>query len=246
MPKFIDMTGWIMAEHGVPDSRLKVIKRVDDYISPQGVHQVQWLCECSCKEHNKTVVGSVQLRNGNTKSCGCLASELTKQRNFKGNKADLSGEYGVLWTTNTNEEVYFDLCYAEKILEYTWANDGHGYPTTSIDGKNIRMHTFLGYKGHDHIDRNKNNNRVENLRPCSQHENAMNQSKQQNTSSQYIGIYYAKDRGQWRAHICLNNKTINLGSYATEKEALIARLKAEKDYFGDFAPQRDLFSKYKI
>ena len=27
MGKFIDMTGWVMAEHGVPDSRLTVIEQ---------------------------------------------------------------------------------------------------------------------------------------------------------------------------------------------------------------------------
>lgn len=27
-----DMTGWIMSEHGVPDSKIKVIKQTEDYI----------------------------------------------------------------------------------------------------------------------------------------------------------------------------------------------------------------------
>lgn len=31
-----DMTGWVMAEHGVPDSRLTVIKEVEPYISANG------------------------------------------------------------------------------------------------------------------------------------------------------------------------------------------------------------------
>ena len=31
-----DMSGWIMSEHGVPDSRLKVIKQVEDYVYPSG------------------------------------------------------------------------------------------------------------------------------------------------------------------------------------------------------------------
>lgn len=38
----------------------------------------------------------------------------------------------------------------------------------------------------------------------------------------------------------------NLGRYSTEEEALIVRLKAEKKYFGEFAPQRDLFEQYDI
>lgn len=35
----IDMTGWKMWEHGVPDSRLTVLCRIDDYISPSGNHK---------------------------------------------------------------------------------------------------------------------------------------------------------------------------------------------------------------
>lgn len=30
--KKIDMTGWVMKEHGVPDSRLSVIKEVELYV----------------------------------------------------------------------------------------------------------------------------------------------------------------------------------------------------------------------
>ena len=75
MGKFIDMTGWVMSEHGVPDSRLTVIKRVEDYIQPCGISKAQWLCECSCPAHNKVVVGGAELRSGNTKSCGCIHQE---------------------------------------------------------------------------------------------------------------------------------------------------------------------------
>ena len=32
MSKFIDMTEWIMSEHGVPDSKLTVVGRADDMI----------------------------------------------------------------------------------------------------------------------------------------------------------------------------------------------------------------------
>lgn len=36
MSKVIDRTNWVMAEHGVPDSRLTVIKRVEDRIYSNG------------------------------------------------------------------------------------------------------------------------------------------------------------------------------------------------------------------
>ena len=46
-----DMTGWVMAEHGVPDSRWIVIEQAEDYITPSGHHVAQWLCECNCEKH---------------------------------------------------------------------------------------------------------------------------------------------------------------------------------------------------
>ena len=46
-----NMTGWVMSEHGVPDSRLTVIQQTEDYIRPDGRHEARWLCECSCKEN---------------------------------------------------------------------------------------------------------------------------------------------------------------------------------------------------
>ena len=48
MPKKIDMTGWIMKEHGVPDSLLTVIKEVEPHITSGGNKQTQYLCKCNC------------------------------------------------------------------------------------------------------------------------------------------------------------------------------------------------------
>lgn len=46
--------------------KLKVLRRVH----PKKNGQTAWLCQCSCG--NKTVVGIGVLKNGNTRSCGCL------------------------------------------------------------------------------------------------------------------------------------------------------------------------------
>ena len=46
-----DMTGWIMSEHGVSDSRLTVIEQVEDHVyadkQNKEHHYAQWLCECN-------------------------------------------------------------------------------------------------------------------------------------------------------------------------------------------------------
>ena len=39
-----------------------------------------WLCQCDCGR--QVVVSGANLRNGLSKSCGCVSSELTAQRNF--------------------------------------------------------------------------------------------------------------------------------------------------------------------
>ena len=44
----IDMTGWIMSEHGVADSRLTVLCQSEDHITPRGQRRAMWLCECEC------------------------------------------------------------------------------------------------------------------------------------------------------------------------------------------------------
>lgn len=86
---YIDMTGWKMYEHGIPDSRWKVLKEAG--ISNNG--QKQWLCECSCENHTQKIIEGGELRRGKTKSCGCYRSELMKSTK----KKDLTGQrYGEL------------------------------------------------------------------------------------------------------------------------------------------------------
>mgnify|MGYP001128969241 CR=1 FL=1 len=65
MGKFIDMTGWVMSEHGVPESRLTVIKRIGSTKD----HRALWECQCQCG--NITMVDTHSLTSGNVKSCGC-------------------------------------------------------------------------------------------------------------------------------------------------------------------------------
>ena len=98
--------------------RLTVLKQAEDYITPKGVCNAQWICECSCKEHNKIVVQGNNLKSGHTQSCGCLRSESLFDTRKKYNDYDLTGEFGVGWTKNTNKEFYFDLEDYDLIKNY--------------------------------------------------------------------------------------------------------------------------------
>ena len=170
---------------------LTVICQVDDYIAPNGTHSSQWLCECSCAQHTNIIVAGNNLSSGHTKSCGCL-KKCNNQILKKENKKDLSGKYGIIWSSNTNEEIYFDLEDADRILKHCWYIDSIGYTTTSINRTNVRMHVFLGFKWHDHHNKNKLDNRKESLVHCSSQENVRNSSVNKNNTSGITGVYFDK------------------------------------------------------
>lgn len=70
MSKYKDITGRRFG-------RLTVIKRVEN----DKLGNAQWLCACDCG--NKTIARGVALRQGKTKSCGCLLSETSSERMTK-------------------------------------------------------------------------------------------------------------------------------------------------------------------
>ena len=73
---FIDMVGWKMWEHGVPESRL-IVSEYAGTINGKSM----WRCICSCEDKNEIVAAGSNIRNGNTLSCGCVHREKTKKIN---------------------------------------------------------------------------------------------------------------------------------------------------------------------
>ena len=73
----------------------------------------------------------------------------------------------------------------------------------------------------DHIDRNKLNNDLENLRWVTRSQN--------NRNKECKGYNWHKQTKKWRAQYTLNNKKIHIGSFEKEEEARNAYLNAIKD-----------------
>lgn len=254
MSKFIDMTGWIMSEHGVPDSKLTVVGRAEDYIrKDNGGKIVRWWCRCNCGNQELVLAFGQDLRRGHTLSCGCTREERIYASIKKYNRYDLSGEYGVGWTTNTDREFYFDLEDFDKIKDYCWVTGVSGTGYTSLvtydneSKKMIKMAWLFGCKSYDHIDRNPLNNRKNNLRPATRSENSRNSSLSRRNTSGVIGVSWIKDRQKWLSQIGFDNTNHRIGSFTAKEDAIKARLEAELKYFGpEFAPQRHLFEQYGI
>jgi hypothetical protein len=249
------MKGWKMWEHGVPDSRLIVVEQAEDYIQPDGTHEAMWICNCLCGTNN-VLVRQRHLKHGKIKSCGCYKNELTIQRNkeWHCNVYDLSGEYGIGWTSNTNEKFYFDLKYYEQIKDICWYEVKGRTPngTNYLKGfdpktqKCISFHIFIGYRGYDHIDRNELNNLEINLRECTIQENNCNKSLSCRNTSGVTGVSWNKNSQKWCATLKYKG-VYKLRQYFDNKDdAIKARLFAEAKYFGEFAPQQHLYEKYSI
>ena len=87
----------------------------------------------------------------------------------------------------------------------------------------------------DHIDRNKLNNHLSNLRWCTRKENNQNMSKRKNTSSVYKGVSFDKPLNKWKAGIRNNGQLIHLGYFSDESEAGLAYDRKASELFREFA-----------
>ena len=171
----------------------------------------------------------------------------------KFNRFDLTGECGIGWTSNTNEEFYFDLEDYDKIKDICWFVHITNYGYRKLEGVDMKSGRVVGFtsvigcKNYDHKDRNTFNNRKENLRQATQSQNARNQSLPINNTSGVIGVGWHKRKQQWQARIHDKpNHRKTLGYFNNKEDAIIARLVAEKAYYGEFAPQKHLFEQYGI
>ena len=86
----------------------------------------------------------------------------------------------------------------------------------------------------DHRDRNKLNNKLENLRLATRTQNNGNRDTTYGTS-QFKGVYFDKQTGKWRAEIRYQKKRKRLGRFLNELDAAKAYDRAAKELFGEFA-----------
>lgn len=85
----------------------------------------------------------------------------------------------------------------------------------------------------DHINRDRLDNTIANLRIVNRQINNLNRGLNKNNSSGYKGVAYHKQRKKWRAYIMIDYKQKSLGLYKTKEEAYEVRRKAEKSILKD-------------
>ena len=110
------------------------------------------------------------------------------------------------------------------------STDTAGYAIVTIDGASQKVHRMIWIYHNgaiedkyiiDHKDRNKSNNKIENLRKVTKQENSFNSNAK--------GYYYHKKLKKWRAMIGIDGVRKSLGCFETEAEAKVAYQNAKKE-----------------
>ncbi len=86
----------------------------------------------------------------------------------------------------------------------------------------------------DHIDGDRSNNNVSNLRWATHSENLTNSKISNKNTSGVKGVSFDTTRQKWRADIRIDGKNIKIGRYSTLEDAKIARYDKAVRTFGEF------------
>ena len=119
--------------------------------------------------------------------------------------------------------------------------DGDGYLRIKLQSRRYKAHRLAWLHFHgvwpkdqlDHINRNRSDNRIANLREATNKQNQQNTGKRSDNKSGHPGVSWYKPYSKWRAQIMHNQKQIHLGYFSILEEAIAARKAAEKLYWAD-------------
>ncbi len=120
-----------------------------------------------------------------------------------------------------------------KIAQFPWSLNRDGYAS----GGGFLLHRFLMNPPEnlqiDHINRNKLDNRKQNLRYATRFQNAQNHSKRKGSTSQYVGVSFAKSYSKrpWRVQVHREY----FGSFESELHAAYCYDKNARRMYGEFA-----------
>lgn len=87
----------------------------------------------------------------------------------------------------------------------------------------------------DHVDNDRLNNRIGNLREATSFENMRNRGAQNNNSSGHKGVHWNSGAKAFCAQICFEGRRVYLGLFSTAEDAHAAYCEAAKKYHGEFA-----------
>lgn len=186
--------------------RWLVTKEADPYISLKGAKSTRWECLCTCGNVKLVVAGS--LKNGDSKSCGCLCTEIATKHEDSGSRL-----YRIWVGMNAR-------CHGSSDERTTKAYKEKGI-TVCAEWRNCYT-TFRdwalcnNYDSSLSIDRIDNNGNYEpdNCRWTTQTVQSRNTKALSSTNkSGYRGVSWNPVYSKWEVSISVRNKTVKVGFY---------------------------------
>jgi hypothetical protein len=116
------------------------------------------------------------------------------------------------------------------------------YSRVCIDKKPYSLHRMIylwhhGYlpKTLDHIDGDRANNKIENLREATQQQNCLNRKHHSNSKSPYKNVYWHQSMNKWTVVMQVDGNRKQLGYYDDVERADLVAMEARNKFQGQFA-----------
>ena len=126
---------------------------------------------------------------------------------------------------------------------------GNGYVHVKIKAKCFKAHRliFLYHHGYlpecvDHIDGDKTNNKIENLRAATKEENCRNQKIRSTNKSGYKGVKWVEHCKKWQVEVCKNYKQLRFGMYEDLELAGLVAIEATELIHGRFSAYKGVLN----
>lgn len=117
-----------------------------------------------------------------------------------------------------------------------------GYTQVGLKGKLYSAHRLVFMMHHgfipeiiDHIDGDRSNDRIENLRAASWAQNLQNMKLRPNNKSGVKNVSWCGKRNKWIVQLSINGRQTNLGRYDDLELADLIATEAREKYHGAFA-----------
>jgi hypothetical protein len=154
---------------------------------------------------------------------------------------DYNPETGVFtWRWRSDAQTRWNTHYAEQVAG---SKNSNGYIIIHIGDRRYRAHRLAWLIATnawpknliDHIDMDRSNNRLSNLREATHSQNKANRCKPSHNKSGYKGVSWSRTTNKWLAQIVVDGRPIPLGRFDDVEEAAMAYAKAAREIYGEFS-----------
>lgn len=148
-----------------------------------------------------------------------------------------------------NAESFIDFEDVPRVFEYKWSLETAGTGYAMCGSIRTKLHRFLlnitDVSIHvDHINGKSLDNRKKNIRATNNYGNMQNIKMTSVNKTGVVGVSVYS--GKYRVRIKNGKVEVHIGMFDNFKDAVVARLKAELKYYGEFGPNLHLCDEYGV